>query len=63
LGGACNTLPSNLTTAASPFSGVAGCSGGKTWQIYQTASGNPGIMQTAVKCPLSGSRVTRSQVR
>jgi type IV pilus assembly protein PilY1 len=63
LGGACSTLPSSLTTSASPFAGVAGCSGGKTWQVSQTTSGNPAVTGIAVKCPLSGARVTRSQVR
>jgi type IV pilus assembly protein PilY1 len=70
LGGTCNTLPTSLTTTPSPFSGVAGCSAGpggisstKTWLVYQTTSGSAGSAQTAVMCPLSGHRVTRTHVR
>jgi type IV pilus assembly protein PilY1 len=63
LGGTCNNLPSSLVTLPGPFAGVTGCSAGDTYLVYQTTSGTASYYRVAPKCPLIGSRVTRSQVR
>jgi type IV pilus assembly protein PilY1 len=63
LGGVCNNLPTSLTTVPGPFSAVTGCSAGDTYLVYQTSSGNASYYRIAPKCPLTGGRVTRSQVR
>jgi type IV pilus assembly protein PilY1 len=63
LGGTCNNLPSSLVTLPGPFAGVTGCSAGDTYLVYQTTSGTASYYRVAPKCPLKGSRVTRSQVR
>jgi type IV pilus assembly protein PilY1 len=65
LGGACNNFPSALTgsSLASPFWGVTGCSAGNTYLVYQTATGSAGNNQMGTKCPLTGNRATRYQVR
>jgi type IV pilus assembly protein PilY1 len=63
LSGTCSNMPTNLVTSPSPFAGVAGCSGGNTFLVYQTTSGNAGFTSVTPKCPLTGSRLTRSQVR
>lgn len=63
LGGTCNNMPGSLVMTASPFANVTGCTAGNTYLVYQTTSGNVGYGGIAPKCPLIGSRVTRSQVR
>jgi len=56
-------MPTNLVTQPSPFANVTGCSAGNTYLVYQTTSGNAGFTSVTPKCPLTGSRLTRSQVR
>jgi type IV pilus assembly protein PilY1 len=63
LAGQCTNLPGNLVTTPSPFAGVTGCSAGDTYLVYQTTSGTASYYRVAPKCPLTGNRVTRSQVR
>ncbi len=63
LGGACNTLPSNLVTYPGPFASVSGCSAGDTYLVYQTTTAGAQATRVAPNCPLTGSRTTRTQVR
>jgi type IV pilus assembly protein PilY1 len=63
LTGTCTNMPTNLVTQPSPFANVTGCSAGNTYLVYQTTSGNAGFTSVTPKCPLTGSRLTRSQVR
>ncbi len=64
LGGTnCNNLPSSLVTVPGPFSSVTGCSAGDTYLVYQTTSGTASYSRVAPKCPLTGNRATRTQLR
>ena len=64
LNGNCLNFPSTVTSSIpGPFGNVTGCSAGNTFLVYQTTSGTASYYRVAPKCPLIGSRSTRTQVR
>jgi type IV pilus assembly protein PilY1 len=63
LSGNCLNFPSNINSVPGPFATVTGCAAGNTYLVYQTTSGTASYYRVAPKCPLIGSRTTRTQVR
>ena len=64
-GGACTNLNSisGLVMYPSPFASVTGCAAGDTYLVYTTTSAGISATRIAPRCPLAGSRTTRSVFR